>query len=203
MVVLSIIAAFTGAITWYLFKTYYKEEPLPPMPEPVIPEPPPVPDPEPIKNWREALYDTAYKCRGREMSPLDFADDEVGCAESLEGVIYETTGWYISGDKKPLLSTYVLKQKLDKDKRFQRVETPLPGDIRLYVTGLSKLPNTPVKNGHVLIEGKTHCMSNQSFTNKNGAKGTWQANYTPAGCKAYWEVKGGYNPYFYRLVKVV
>lgn len=201
MATLLAITALAGVIALWFYQMYYKDMPEP-TPDP-LPEPPVAP-PEPvIKDWREALYDTAYKCRGREMSPLDFAGDEVACVESAEGVVFETTGWYISGDKKPLLSTYVLKQKLDKDKRFQRVETPLPGDIRLYVTGLSKLPNTPVKNGHVLIEGKTHCMSNQSFTDENGAKGTWQANYTPAECKAYWEVKGGYNPYFYRLVKVV
>lgn len=127
------------------------------------------------------------------MSELDFADDEVGCVESLEGVVNPLLGGYISGHMKPLLSTYVLKLTLDKHPRFVKVDKPLPGDIAVTATGTG---NGKVSNGHCAIVGKTHWMSNQSF---GSLAGTWQPNYTEETWKAYFETKGGYRTWYYQL----
>ena len=184
MVVLAIIVAFTGAISWYLFQTYYKEEPTP-MPEPT-PEPPPY-----TPSAREKLYEVSKACIGKEMSPKDLADDEVACVESLEGVYKWYKGKFISGHTTPLLSTYALYIILKDHPDFVQVTEPEYGDIVVSPTGTG---NGKIPHGHCGVVGKRDWMSNDSNT------GLWQANFTRAKWYAYYHDKGGYPVFFFRPV---
>jgi hypothetical protein len=151
--------------------------------------PPTVPESEPVKSARERLYDVSKASIGREMSPEDRADDEVGCVESLEGVYKAFCGRYISGHLTPFLSTYALYKALQEHPDFMEVDEPLPGDIVVSPTGLG---NGRIKNGHTGIVGFKDWMSNDSRTGK------WEANYSHESWLSYYGVRGGFPIAYFR-----
>lgn len=111
----------------------------------------------------QKLYDTAFKCIGRDMSPKDLAPDSLACVESLRGVIKEAFGYDVAPG---VLNTVGLDTALSKDTRFTPIEESdmSVGDI---IVALS----TNTTHGHCGIRGKTTYMSNDSST------GRWTANY--------------------------
>lgn len=112
----------------------------------------------------------------------------MACVANLQVVYFKTTGSYI-GQGAALYSTRALKDWMLKDKRFTRVDTHLPGDVLVYSTGEG---NGKISNGHCFVVGKKDWMSNNSFT------GLWDANFTEAKARDYYEKKGGFTPYFFR-----
>jgi len=159
-----------------------------PLPEPVVP-----PKPEPPKiTPRERLYIVAKKnlVPAHDVSPQDIANDEVACVESFDCIHFEAFGTYINGTKNRVtLSTIEAFKILSKN--WLKVANPLSGDVILSVTGTG---NGRVSNGHIGIVGKTHIMSNSSFS------GCWEANYTLETWMRYYMLKGGLKTHFFRKV---
>lgn len=130
----------------------------------------------------QKLYRIAKDNLGKDVSPTQ---NEVGCVESLETIHRLAFGDYISGTANPLLSTIELKKALIKRQDFVRIDNYEVGAIILCVTGESQARS----NGHAGICGKFQIMSN------NSRNSLWEANYTLASWKKYYE---GFPIYFYR-----
>lgn len=131
---------------------------------------------------REKLYDTAYSFLGRDASPRDLADDEFGCAESVNAVYKAAFGKEIGGD----LSTLRMYQALLNSPDFVQIDSPLFGDVIISPTTYARVPV-----GHVGIVGKWQVMSNDSRSGK------WEANYTLQS----WRLRYGFVKYF-RCVEI-
>ena len=137
---------------------------------------------------REVLYSFAKASIGQDISPKDYAPDDLGCAESLSKVIQLA----FTGLRFPtLLSTRELQAYFQTSPSFEPVSEPQYGDVILSVTGTG---NGSVSNGHTGIVGKTWIMSNDSRT------GFWEANFQLASWKRYYEIKGGMATHFYRII---
>ena len=121
-----------------------------------------MPDPNPQPSTADRLYNAAVAAIGKDVSPGDLANDEVGCAESLSMIIRQVIPSFPI-----ILSTASLNVALLKHPQFKRIETPVPGCVAIAPTFGSKI-------GHCWVMGKTHAMSNTSATGK------WEANYTNA-----------------------
>lgn len=137
---------------------------------------------------REILYKTAKDAIGEDVSPQDFAPDELGCVESLSRIIQRA---FPELRFPTMLSTRELHAYLQTSLSFDLISEPQYGDIILSVTGTG---NGRISNGHTGIVGKTWIMSNDSRT------GAWEANYQLASWKRYYEGKGNFPTLFYRVV---
>lgn len=176
---------------WEIIKSWFqfKEEKWVPPPIPTIPEKPKPIEVPTVKSNREILYDKAKELLSpsRDVSPLDIANDEVGCVESLWNVINKAFPNKVGF---PLvLSTIKLKYYLDNSPLYEKVTSYLPGDIILNVTGTG---NGNVSNGHTGITGKFGIMSNDSRT------GLWLQNYTYKRWDDNYRIKGGMKTHYFR-----
>ena len=161
------------------------------VPEP-IPTPTPVPEPVKIPTRREQLYEMAKYCTipARDISPQDVAPDELACVESFDNIYKLTFGTFINGTTRiPTVSTIQAYKIFIKSKEWVEVTNPLPGDVIVCVTGTGRL-----SNGHIGIVGKTHIMSNNSFT------GRWEATHTLKTWRSYYEVNGGFKSRYFRVI---
>ena len=134
---------------------------------------------------RLILYETAKASLGRDASPLDRANDALGCAESVNAIHKKAFGFEIGGST----STALLFEALVDSPYFDRVSNPLPGDVIISPTGSG---NGRVAHGHTGIVAKQGIMSNDSDT------GTWELNYTMDMWKRYYGQKGGFIVAFFR-----
>lgn len=141
---------------------------------------------EVVKTNREKLYDVAKGCLGTSMVSPDI-QKELGCASSVNNVFKKAFGAEAGGDA----STAAMLAALVKDKRFQEVKDPLPGDIVLNATGTS---TKGVAHGHVGIRGNTDTMSN------NSANGIWSAHYTNQGWEDFFAKKEGFPTRYFRVL---
>lgn len=134
----------------------------------------------------DKLYQTAVSCLGKDASPLDKANDDVACAESVNSVVFKAFGDYAGGD----LSTARMYSALKNNMKFAEVSSPIKGDIIISPTGYG---NGQLSNGHVGIVGDSYgIMSN------NSANGIWDIHYTLTTWKARYAVLGGFPVKFYR-----
>lgn len=140
----------------------------------------------------QKLYDTAYSLIGKNLTADDVADGYgvYGCAESVNAVFTKAFGGPIGGGA----STALMLRVLASDKRFEEIllADVLPGDVIIFGTGTSGI--YPQAHGHVLIAGKTWCMSN------NSENPGWTANYTYPGLKAYFIDAMGFPPRCFRVL---
>lgn len=136
---------------------------------------------------RLLLHKKAINHLGIDASPIDMADDVLGCAESVTSIIRQ-----VLPDFPIILGTWTLERRLWNDRRFVITQTPGVGDIVISATGSSKLGrNAPIR-GHVGIVGENGIiMSNDSYTGK------WMANYTLETWKKRYQEYGGYPVLFY------
>ena len=135
------------------------------------------------------LYETAYAYMGKDASPNDEAPDELGCAESLSRVIQRACPEL---NFPTILSTRKLYDYFTKSFSFVAISEPILGDIILSVTGTG---SGVIPNGHTGIVGKTWILSNDSRT------GTWEASFTLASWRRYYEYRGGMPTLFFRKVE--
>lgn len=150
-----------------------------------VPESELEPEPERLTN-RELLYEVAHSCLGKDMAKTQ---NELGCAEAVNAVHKLAFGVELGGG----LSTAAMYRALLSHPDYIQVEEPLPGDIWISPTGMS---SKGAKNGHVGIGGKTHVMSNNSFTYK------WDAHYTRAGWLDYFGRVRGFPTFYFRRTGV-
>lgn len=140
----------------------------------------------------QTLYAVAHDLIGQRLAADDAADDYgvYGCAESVNAVFTRAFGGPIGGGA----STTLMLEVLENDKRFGEIPFAevKPGDIIMFATGSSKI--YPQAHGHVLIAGKTWCMSNDSET------ATFEANYTYPGLHTYFVQLMGFPPRCFRVL---
>lgn len=127
----------------------------------------PVVDTVKKKTNRERLYEVAYSCLGKDMSPQQ---NELGCAESTYFVMK------IAGvpnlPPTPIYSTIVFRKWLEKN--LKEVDTPEFGDVVVNETQGTNI-------GHMGIWGKHNVMSNNSKTY------LWDDYYSRDKWTAYFE----------------
>ena len=171
-----------------------QESPLQPLQEPleapVSPVEAPV-TPKPTMTKQQHLYDVAYACRGRDMSPLDKAPDSLGCMESLDGVFLEAFGEHLLPPEFRL-STQLGYKAMLTDPRLELInnQNAGPGDIGIAPTGTST-KGSP--HGHCCVRGKETMMSIDSST------GEWTANYTLAAWDLVFGKTLGFKTYWFRV----
>ena len=136
-------------------------------------------------NKRLVLYEMARACIGKDMALIQ---NELGCAEAVNGVFEKAFGTPVGGGA----STYQMYGVLRKDKRFQRVFSPLAGDIIISPTGYG---NGSIKNGHVgIMDEKENIMSNNSLD------GLWKVTHTLSSWQEKYGAWGGFPIEFYRVI---
>jgi hypothetical protein len=141
------------------------------------------PEKEPIQA-KKTLADVGRMFIGKDASPRDLVDDELGCAESVSEVIRCLVDFPI------ITGTWTLWDKLRKDDRFEEVGEPAEGDIIISPTGTG---NGKVV-GHTGVVGKDNTvMSNNSFT------GTFEVTHTIQEWMDFYMGKGAFPVYYYRL----
>ena len=138
------------------------------------------------KPRRELLYEQARLWLGRDVSPLDLVNDDLGCAESVSCVIAKVTPFPI------ITGTASLVEYLKKSTRFLPVYGNVQrGDIIISPTGSG---NGRIR-GHVGIFGENETiMSNDSLT------GLWAQNFTTEKWFARYSVSGELKTYFFTLL---
>ncbi len=135
---------------------------------------------------RVKLYEVALSFLGTDASPLDEADDEVGCADSVSKVVLKAFPGCIPGS----LSTAEIFKQLSTSKAFSKVSQYRFGDIIISPTGMG---SGGLKNGHVGIVGEgDEIMSNASVN------GLWSQNYTVTTWVNRYRKLGGFPIYFFR-----
>lgn len=150
-----------------------KLPPLPPAPPTVtiIPSP------------SRKLFDIAVSCIGKDMAPIE---DEFGCAEAVNEIVYKTFGDYAGGGA----STYRMFSALTAHKKFKQVSEGAAGDIIISPTGTG---NGKLANGHTGIMGE-----NGSIMSNDSVSGFWQQNYSLDTWRARYQKLGGFPVLFFR-----
>lgn len=153
-----------------------------------LPSPTNVPTSAPTTN-REKFYNFAVSKLGTDVSPQDAANDNYGCADTINQLFKSCFGHTIAD---PGLSTTQLYQEMLKQStRFSRVYSPLPGDIIISPTGYGNGAKLP--NGHIGIVSRFGIFSNNSDT------GFFTQNYTMQGWINHYQKYGGYPIVFFRI----
>lgn len=137
---------------------------------------------------RAKLFEAAKAAIGTDASPNDLAPDELGCAETVNAIFKSVFGREVGGT----LSTNLMYKSLIKDKRFIKVDQPLPGDIIISPTGFG---NGGLSNGHVGIMGE-----NETIMSNSSATGTFESNFTLTSWVKRYRDKGGYPIYLFRVI---
>lgn len=143
-------------------------------------------------NNQQKLYAAAKGVldAGESLVPAGF-DPDLGCAISMcellkrIGVIIPETP-----------STATLIYEFEKSLSFIEIGAleATAGDIIICATGTSSIYDTPIQHGHVGVIGKFGIMSNDSDT------GLWKEKYTIDTWRQRWEVEGGYQSRYFRVV---
>ena len=140
-----------------------------------------------IFNGPVALYTQAKKAIGEKIAPPEIHD--VGCAFCVDTVFHRAFGSYIGKGGTPQQSTAQMLVELEASASFTEISEPRQGCIVMYATGTSS--KGPDVHGHVLVMGDTWLMSNNSYT------GVFEANYTLATAKAYFQDTKGFTPRYF------
>ena len=138
---------------------------------------------------RVKLYVTALTFLGVDASPRDSAIDDLGCADSVSGVIYQCFGPILKWS----VSTAELYNLLNTSPQFRKVTDFRPGDIIISPTGMGKSSAMP--NGHVGIVGE-----NEEVMSNSSATGIWTNNYTLTSWVEKYRKKGGYPIFVFRKI---
>ena len=143
-------------------------------------------------NSSKKIYEMAKSLLGDRVAPYDkrSAYGTLGCAMTVSIIIKRATGYPIGGDGfiegTPELYTCLLN-----DSHFIKVDKPLPGDIRLGVTGTG---NGRLSNAHAGIDGYHGVMSN------NSNNGRLQQKISFDEWKRIYEDFGGYETFYFRML---
>ena len=137
------------------------------------------------------IYNTAKSLLypQRDITPQDLTDDDVACAESVSQVLRMCGVRGIS--QLGIVSTIRMFEFLSSSEQFIKVETPLPGDVIISVTGTG---NGKLSNGHCGITGVINIMNNHSDT------GLWIASYTLEQWEKRYHDYGGMVSNFFRMI---
>ena len=137
------------------------------------------------------LYFNALLQLGKDASPIDEADDVLGCVDSVEEIYKRTFGTYIQNPK-TLSTRRLYLTLLDRPDKFQKIDVPVRGAIIISPTGYS---TKGAQNGHVGI-----CSDWDVVMSNDSRSGLWLENYTSRSWKQYYRDKLGFPVHFF-LVK--
>lgn len=138
----------------------------------------------------KGLADYAEAFLGTDASPNDVAPDELGCAESVSEIIQE-----IFPDFKMQPATWILKDQLDADSRFERVVKAKRGDIIMSPTR-SGDPDVGFIGHTGIFQSPTQIMSNSSYSSPPGM---WEKNFTLDSWVKRYRGLGNLKIYYYRI----
>ena len=137
----------------------------------------------------DKLYLQAIINLGKDASPLDEAEDELGCVDTVEEIYQKEFGRYIQPVK--TLSTSKLYQTLLSHPDFVQRNYPKRGAIVISPTGYSTKGSL---HGHVGICGDCDLiMSNDSRS------GLWLENYSNRSWNLYFNGKLGFPVKYFHL----
>lgn len=143
----------------------------------------------------QLLYSRALTFLNTDASPSDEAPDELGCADTVEEIYFAQFAHYVAGGPKTL-STATLYNKLRHSSDWEKTLLPTEGAIIISPTGFSHKGS---KHGHVGIVGKNGIiMSNNSFRDENGVKGTFIENFTFRSWQGYYRDRLGFPVYIFK-----
>lgn len=146
------------------------------------------------KNY--TIYRAAVGFIGKDASPKDLADDEVGCADSVSSVLGFALGENVGIPY--TVSTNLMYQFLKASHDYIQIESAYPGAIIISPSGYG---NGGLSNGHVGICGEADkIMSNNSLDKGDWKAGTWQQNYTTESWKARYGTLGGFPIYYFKHI---
>ena len=138
------------------------------------------------KKRRDLLYGQARLFLGRDASPLDLVNDDLGCAESVSCIIAKVTQFPI------ITGTSSLNAYLARDPRFQnRNDDFAPGTVIVSPTGSGQAKI----RGHVGIFGE-----NETIMSASSIDGLWKQNFTLQTWRRYYEEAGGLETFYYTLI---
>ena len=124
---------------------------------------------------QKKLYDAALSFLGTDASPKDLADDEYGCAESLNQVFRKAFGEWASPAN--ILSTRILYETMLISPKFKTTLTPEEGTIIVSPTGHS---TKRAPTGHCGIVG-----ANGIIMSNDSRSGLWLENYNFRSLEQY------------------
>jgi len=130
------------------------------------------------------LHETAIGSLGLDVAPLE---NEFGCAEAVNNIVYKAFGDYAGGD----LSTYRMYHSIKNNHKFLEVFKPLPGDIILSPTGLG--------NGKLIGHTGIYSFGNRILSN-NSETGKFTSHFTLEKWYERYSAKGGFPVLFYRRI---
>lgn len=138
------------------------------------------------KSRRVLLYEHARLFLGRDASPSDLVNDDLGCAESVSNLISKVVKFPI------ITGTWTLNERLSMEHRFFKVrENSGPGTIIICATGTG---NGAIR-GHVgIFAHENNIMAASSAT------GMWTQHYTIDTWRERFEKKGGFETHYYSFI---
>lgn len=135
---------------------------------------------------RRYIYKVALNSIGLDPSPLDRADDVLGCVESVTEILKKAGAF-----PKITTGTYTFYFELARSRHWAPTAKPREGDIVISPTGMG---NGKIR-GHVGIFAKNGViMSNDSWTGK------WQANYDIDRWNARYRDIGGMPVHYFTFI---
>lgn len=135
---------------------------------------------------RKLIHKIALEHIGRDASPLDRADDVVGCVESVTEILVKTGTW-----PKVETGTYTFWRQLAQSRNWTLTANPQAGDIIISPTGTG---NGRIR-GHVgILSNNGVIMSNDSYSGK------WMANYDLKRWKDRYQGIGNFPIYYFTYV---
>ena len=137
---------------------------------------------------RERIHTEARKWLGKDASPSDLAPEDRACAESVSNIVRQ-----VLPDFPLVTGTYILWEKLKKDRRFKVTLEAKPGCIIISPTGTG--------NGQII--GHTGIFTDKWVMSSDGTHGTWKENYTLDGWVQRYRKIGGFHVYFFEPQDVV
>ncbi len=133
---------------------------------------------------RIKLWNAARAAVGTDVTPDDRVPDDVACAVTVSALMAKVRPF-------PMISgTYTMYTYLRP--KYDIATTPLPGDIIISPTGMAS--KKVISNGHVGVVG----VGGIIYSN-NSRTGKLDTHWTIASWREYYEKKGGYPVYFFRI----
>lgn len=157
-------------------------------PKPVAPAPTPVPAPTPLptqESLREKIYQEALLWIGKDASPQDVVNDEVGCVESVANIVRRVM------PLPQMYGTAALLAYLNKSKQWQATLDPKPGNLIVAATGTG--------NGSIPGHCGIHAGNNLIMSNTS-ADGIWRQNYTIETWVRRYRQNGGMRVHYFEAI---
>lgn len=135
---------------------------------------------------RKTFLEHCEDALDNDITPDDLVPDPVACAITVSTLINRVDATFPK-----VAGTWTLYDILEHRKDYARVTDPMPGDIVISPTGLSKSKTMP--NGHTGV-----IMSSKKIASNDSATGKFMENYTMESWTDRYVTKGGYPLFLYR-----